>query len=70
MGQCSLGPRGNGHYVKHRRIHLNVRKHFFNVREMEHWHRLRGEVVESPCVHTQESSGHGPKQSALVVGSA
>ena len=37
--------RGNGH--KHKRFHLNSRKHLFNVRVPEHWHRLLRGVVES-----------------------
>jgi len=40
--------RGNGHTLKHRRLTLKIRKHFFPVRLTEHWHRLPMEVVESP----------------------
>jgi len=40
--------RGKGHNLKHRRCHLNVRKHF--VRVTEHWHQLPREVVESPSL--------------------
>ncbi|KGL84790.1 hypothetical protein N309_09628, partial [Tinamus guttatus] len=39
-----------GYKLKHRRLHLHVRKNFFPVQVPEPWHRLPREAVEAPSL--------------------
>jgi len=51
MGRTS----SNAHKLKLRRFCLNIRKHFFSVRENEHKHRLPRQIVESPSLEIFKS---------------
>jgi len=42
--------RGNGHKLKHKKFHLNMRKNLFTLRVKEHRNRLPREVVDSPSL--------------------
>jgi len=59
--------RGNGHKLKYRKFHFTIKKYFFAVRGGQ----TLEETSQTGCVDsifgdTQNLSGHGPMQLALV----
>jgi len=47
---CVVIGQGNGSKLKEGRFRLDIRKKFFTMRVVKHWHRLPREAMDAPSL--------------------
>ena len=62
---CSDKTRGNGFKLKEGRFRLDIRKEFFTVRVVQHWHRLPREAVDAPSLEVSKARLDGALSSLM-----
>jgi len=62
---CSDRTQGNGCKLKEDRFRLDIRKKFFTMRMVKHWHRLPREAVDAPSLAVFKARSEGALSSLV-----